>query len=215
MAWDDGLDYCSAAAMRRDSERKAREAEAARLEMQREMGPAIRRAEAGDVAAMGRVIELLAKAHRFTIDTRTEMPKGAAAFANWSTRTVTIPPVTDEQTFATALHEVGHILAGECPRSEPHRPDPKVTRWHHCIACEREAWRVAMTLVPFSRAMHARLQQSLRTYRRTTPASAAEIARLDQLAGTVTWAMAYSKRRRWQDRLGAVERWQRELGRTQ
>ena len=62
------------------------------------------------------------------------------------------------------------------PRERGTAPaDPSERRWHHCAFCETEGWRIAMTLAPFSREMHARLRQSLTWYRQRTPASAATL----------------------------------------
>jgi hypothetical protein len=57
------------------------------------------------------------------------MPKGAAAFADWRSRRIVIPAVVDDEKLAIALHEIGHVLQGECPNCEPHRRDPKVREW--------------------------------------------------------------------------------------
>jgi hypothetical protein len=166
--------------------------------------------EAVNIAAMRKTVGLLAKKHRFTVEVRTTMPSGASAYADSRRRNIVVPPITDEDTFAVCLHEAGHILAGECPRREPHRPDPTVTRWHHCLECEVSAWQHAMQLIPFSRAMHERLAESLQSYRRSTPGSAAAVERLDRLAGSVSWAEDVSRRRREREREAFAAHWRKK-----
>jgi hypothetical protein len=195
---------------RRKAERERQQA-ARRTAIRPRLEAALRAAEAGSVDGMRQVIALIGEPDRITVDVRQQMPEGASAFAIWQTRTIVIPPIVDGETFAVALHEAGHVLAGDCTGREPHRPDRSVTRWHHCIACEVNAWAEALKLAPFSRAMFERLQQSLRTYRRTTPAAAAEIARLDRVAGTVNWALEREKRRRFAEMEARLARARRGL----
>ena len=59
--------------------------------------------------------------------------------AAWSrARKIHVRPIVDAETFAVALHEIGHILAGECSRREPHRPVIE-DGCYLCIACETSA----------------------------------------------------------------------------
>ena len=183
---------------RRRAERRA----AAMAQLEPLVGPA----ESGSVEAMREVVRLLTEGHGIAVEIREHMPSGVSAYANWGTRTITIPPIVDAGTFAVALHECGHVLASQCPGREPHRPDPSVRRWHHCIRCEVDAWLQAMRLVPFSRAMFDRLRSSLGSYRRSTPAAQAEIERLDRVSGTVTWAMERQKRRRFAEMKAQLDR---------
>jgi hypothetical protein len=160
--------------------------------------------EVGNVAAMRKAVDLLAKKHRFTVEVQhatTDSDASSYAYAQWHLRTIVIPPIKDSESFSVALHEIGHIVVGECPRSEPHRPDPTSTRWHACLACESDATEVAMRLVPFSADMHAKLSRCLKTYRRSTPGPESEKERLDRIAGTVFYAEEKQKRQRWQLRL--------------
>jgi hypothetical protein len=158
-----------------------------------------------------RLIEALAQRQKITIEWRERMPVGAAAFANWRKRLIVIPPIgvnhDIDVDLAIALHEMGHIRAGACTNREPHRRDPQVRDWWHCIACETAAWREGMTLYPFTREMFARLQQSLRTYRSKTPAPTEAIAALDRLKGNLTWHEDKQRRRTWQMRLDLVKQW--------
>jgi hypothetical protein len=200
--------YDSAEPMRRELERRKQAEAARRAESEAGLALAIPHAERGSVAAMRKVMEPLAVRHGFTIETRTTMPAGAAAFAQCDRRNIVIPPIVDAETFAIALHEAGHVLAERCTRRAPHQPDPTVTRWHHCLACETNAWTVAMRLVPFTKEMHDRLRSALKTYRRSTPGPASEKQRLDRIAGTVFYAEEKQKRLKWQmllDRQAAVK----------
>jgi hypothetical protein len=178
---------------RQKAARERREAER-RAGIDAQLGPALRSAERGRVDAMREAIRLLAERDGITVEVRTEMPSGAAAYASWRGRSITIPPIENATTFAIALHELGHLRAGECTGREPHRPDPSVTRWHHCIKCELDAWAEALKLVQFSREMFTELQRGLRSYRRMTPAAHAEVDKLDRMTGTVTYAEARQKR---------------------
>jgi hypothetical protein len=197
--------YAGTERLRRQlEEEKRQKAEQERQKAERraaidtQLGPAVREAEAGVPGALVRVCELIEAKHGIRVECRTDIPGDAYAYADWSRRTIVLPPGDDDENCAVRLHEDGHIIAGQCTGREPHRPDPSVTRWHHCIACETEAWRIAMTLVPFSREMHARLRRSLQSYRRKTPASPEALKQLDQVAGTVAWATERHKRKRWQ-----------------
>jgi hypothetical protein len=157
--------------------------------------------EVGNVAAMRKAVDLLAKKHRFTVEVQhatTDSDASSYAYAQWHLRKIVIPPIEDSESFSVALHEIGHIVVGECPRSEPHRPDPTVTRWHACLACESDATEVAMRLVPFSPEMHAKLSRCLKTYRRSTPGPESEKERLDRIAGTVFYAEQKQARLKWQ-----------------
>ena len=200
----------------RERKRQAREAEekaaaeAGRLRaVDLRLETVTRAVETGSIVAMRKMIEFLAEKYRFTVETRTRMPAGAAAYANWRTRKIVVPPITDEETFAVNLHEIGHILQGQCPNREPHRVDPSVREWWHCLECESDAWRRALRLAPFSKEMFARLQSSLRHYRRTTPGSAEAKQRLDQVAGTVMWATEKQRWDRWKWMTQRMERLRR------
>jgi hypothetical protein len=170
------------------------------------------RIERGDVAAMREFIQALTTRHGITIETRTVMPAGASAYANIPARRIVVPPLDGPEAFAIYLHETGHVLAEPC-RGGDHQPDRSVTRWHHCVKCESEAWRIALELAPFSRQMFARLQWSLQTYRRKTPAPARALQAADQLTGSLTWAQSVQRRRKHQWRLEALAGWKSDLAR--
>jgi hypothetical protein len=138
-----------------------------------------------------------------------DMPPGASAYADWRTRTITCPPVCDAESFAVALHECGHLIAGVC-RGEGHYRDPAVRAWHHCLACERLAWSHAIRLsrpIPWSRVMQARLRRSLEIYRRQTPAwprvkaEAARLtlerSRLEEMQARLTRLTTMAERQQW------------------
>jgi hypothetical protein len=153
------------AAAEQNAREKARDAAAKGALAELKLQTALPHAEQGNVLAMRLVVKLLAEKYGKRIEVRAVMPKGAAAYANWATGTAVIPPIVDAATFAQAIHEIAHLIAGPCSRREPHRPDPSVTRWHHCVACERRAWEIGLSLVEFSRGMFKELQRGLRSYR--------------------------------------------------
>ncbi len=123
-------------------------------------------------------------------------PPGVAAFADWQRRHITVPPVVDEESYATSLHETGHILSGACTGEAPHYRDPQVQDWHCCVACEVAAWRVAMRLArpAWTRVMHARLTRSLVRYRRKTPAWKEALHDLDATASTLAYCVEKQRR---------------------
>ena len=212
MSFGNGIDLAQHARwMRQQQEAREREKAARASEIGRLVYAAIPEIQRGSVAAMKQVAALLCERHNVKVDERTTMPSGASAYAIWGSRTIVVPPIVDEKTFAVRLHELGHVLQGECPGREPHRPDPNERRWHHCIACESDAWRCATALVPFSREMHETLRNSLQTYRRMTPASASALQTLDQIAGTVAYMEERLKWIKMREREWRMERAKREL----
>jgi len=170
-----------------------------------ELAAARRAAELGSVDAMRRICESIERTHRITNETRSVMPLGVAAFAEWRQRHIVTPPITSETAFAIRLHEVGHILAGECTNREPHRRNPEVMDWSHCVECERAAWAQALKLVPFSRAMFERLKASLTTYHRRTPAAVGVVAAVRRLSSDTTYAEMVNKRLAQQVRCDQIE----------
>ncbi|PYQ85898.1 MAG: hypothetical protein DMG02_26845 [Acidobacteria bacterium] len=137
-------------------------------------------------------IDVLSRRHRFTVSW-IQQP-AARASANWRTRTIRIAPIVDHITFAIALHETGHLLAGECPEVEPHRRDLGVPNFWNCMACEVAAWRKAWQVSPvLTRDMHRILSAALRTYR-STPASAVTVRALDRLASPTGYVETCAER---------------------
>jgi uncharacterized protein len=194
MSFEYGWDYDRAYYIRRQQEDETRQkaeadakTEASRALRARVLAPKIAalgaRIEAGNVSAMRECLLLLAMLHGVKVTIRESMPAGAAAYALWSTREIVVPPIKSATEFAYATHEMGHILAGRCTEREPHRRDPTVREWWHCVCCESNAWEQALRLVPFSPEMKAAMRRGLRSIRRSTPASAAEIERLDRMVG--------------------------------
>lgn len=155
--------------------------------------------------------EIIEKRHGITVEFRTVMPAGAAAFANWQSRTVVVPPTEDEQTAALRFHEDFHIIVGECPGTEPHRRDLRVQQWWHCLSCESAAWAAALKAVPFTRAMFARLQESLAINRGMTPGSAAAVAALDNVASSDNYARLRQQRLEDGYRRELVAQWQQDV----
>jgi hypothetical protein len=150
---------------------------------------------ADPVPGYQKLVAVLCRRHHITIETRDTMPPGVAAFSVWRSRTIVIPPISTASAFAVALHEIAHVLAGACPLTEPHRRNPAVTNWHHCLECERQAWEGARRLVWFLPVMFKRLQQSLNVYRRTTPASpAVRMAAAHAVDFTAAYAIPMQRR---------------------
>ena len=116
--------------------------------------------ERGDIDAMRKVATIVQAKYGFHVVERTVMPAGAAAFFNWDTRTATVPPITDAESFAVRLHEFGHGIAGKCPQREPHRRDLRVTAWWNCVPCENAGWFCAGNEVPFTLPMFRRTLSS-------------------------------------------------------
>ena len=196
--------------VREARERQARERERA-ARVRNNLATLMPLINGGSVDAMRRYCELLEAEHGITAEFCMEFPAGASAYAVWNKRHIVVPHTVDAITFAIRLHEDGHILAGPCPQREPHRPDPKERRWHHCIACEVDAWEKAMSIAPFSREMHTKLRRSLETYRRTTPAATSQVGRLDRLVSDGAYADSRLKWLARRDREARLERAQREL----
>jgi hypothetical protein len=141
------------------------------------------------------LVTALCRRHRVTIEW-TEghaAPGEAVAFANWRNRTITTPRIVTIEDGAVALHEVGHVLQGACPRTEPHRRDPTVARWWHCVACEEDAWVRALRLVPFTPAMQRVLAESLRRYQ-GTPASRDAKQRAQRAINGIAWRESLQRR---------------------
>lgn len=130
---------------------------------------------AGNCDAMTAFVEAVAKRHGFTCiwqQAKLFEGTGSAAWADWGARTIRVPIIAGAEDFAVALHEAGHIVAGACTRQPPHFAQPEEKRWHKCLECEAEAWRIALEqLSPTSalEAVHARLRRSLEIYTDSTP----------------------------------------------
>src|SRR5437870_5436190 len=124
-------------------------------------------------------LRVLSERHRFRV--RVTLNETDGASSNWRRREIYIAPIIDETGFAIALHEAGHLLAGECPQTDPHRRDRRVVGFWNCVTCETDAWTQALQVSPlFTRAMHASLAKCLRSYRRTTPAPISAVRVLDR-----------------------------------
>ena len=118
-------------------------------------------------------IERLLRELEITVEWRhpSQMPSGAAAFAEVRRRHVVIPPIVSETEFAIALHECGHVMAEDC-RGGLHRRNRAVQNYWHCIRCAKKpatpvrtpdevlAWTIAGILVRplrWTTVMHQRL----------------------------------------------------------
>jgi hypothetical protein len=149
----------------RAEEQAKRQAHAARVARQAALmaeldAETIELVKAGSVRGMEWHVEALLRAHR--------------AHATWSdhecyatvnTRRVTIPRPRSEAEYADALHEIAHLLNGDCPRTFPHETTTR-GRQYLCQMCECLAWDRAQRLAPvWTVGMHRELQRCLSTYR--------------------------------------------------
>ena len=141
---------------------------------------------------------LLGRKHKFTICWQRD--SGGKAY--WGRGYIETPqidvagdPTVGEERAALGYHEAAHMIVGGCPDDGVvHRRDQTVTDAWHCIACEVAATQTALSLAPFTRPMFDRLARGLESYRRGTPAAPAQIAKLDALKGTISYA---EHRQRW------------------
>ena len=138
---------------------------------------------------MRETIARLCEQYHLTHAVVATMPPGASAYACWATSTFYTLPIENEKQCARAVHEIAHLIAGACSGREPHRP-VRIGDAIRCVACENDAADIALQIVPLTRTMFAEIQRGLWHYRQTTPAAAAELARLDRLASLETWAAA-------------------------
>jgi hypothetical protein len=161
--------------------RQADEAATAERRQLAEMTAGIAR---GDVAAMDRHIEWIARRH----DIRRFVQPGIFS-ANKPYRYVVGPAIRTITDYSAWLHELSHVIAEPC-RGGLHDPHyVENNRYVNCIRCEDLAWRGALelTLVPFTPAMFEHLRRSVRSYRHT-PAPAAAIRDLEATSGSVRFA---------------------------
>jgi hypothetical protein len=147
----------------RAEEQAKRQAHAARVARQAALmaelaAETIELVKAGSVRGMEWHVEALLREHRVRVTWSAH-----ECYATVNTRSVTIPRVRSESDYADCLHELSHVLNGDCPRTFPHQ----ITRgrYHLCQMCECLAWDRAQRLAPvWTVGMHRRLQRCLSTY---------------------------------------------------
>jgi len=136
-----------------------------------------------------RVHERLAE-FGFTADFRhPNKIRGAAAWAEIKRGRIVAPCLDSEVEIAIAFHEIGHLLAEPCSGGDHYR-DPAQKDWWCCLRCEICAWSFAVPLcapLPWSQTMHARLTQSLRHYKSSTPGHQEAVRLLDRLASPLRY----------------------------
>jgi hypothetical protein len=204
--WGDQFAYDSAAVIKREHEHNQRERvkELARIRTEEDECFRLIRSQNEHERLEGyrQHLPLLGRKHQIEI----QYHDSSVGSANFGRRRIRTPHIDSEANAATGYHEVGHILAGDCPNDGTvHRRDPHVTDWWNCVACEVAATRTALTLAPFTRPMFDRLARGLRSYR-GTPAPMSELHKLDQLAGTISFFEHALRWRKWWDRLERHER---------
>jgi hypothetical protein len=109
---------------------------------------------------------------------------GTNAYAWYTSKRVETQPILSPESYAIALHELGHI-AHACEKS--HRrvpvPDDPLNKTV-CVRCELNAWRFAMArALDWTRRMHDEMSVALPTYRKY--ATAGERADVDSFTSAV------------------------------
>jgi hypothetical protein len=97
--------------------------------------------------------------------------RGASRALAWRHEIYAPWPAETEADVAEVAHELAHTLQPRCTRRDPHYRDPDIFGSTACVACEAEAWAIAVALLRplrWTRGMHARLVWGLDSYRRTT-----------------------------------------------
>jgi hypothetical protein len=126
-------------------------------------------------------------------------------------RFIAIPPPIDDESIAVGLHELAHAQNGPCPQTPPHQ-EIRSTDSSSCLACENRATARAETLIPFSRAMFARLRRALSTYR-DTPAPISAQREADRIMSTTRACQETQKQLKREMRLEWLARTKKEIER--
>lgn len=138
-----------------------------------------------DVPRFRAHIDTVLRTHRITATYQAGVEAGYA----WPTlHRVELPPIVDASTYATALHEIAHVIS-PCPGRATH---PRVSGTG-CPRCEVAAWEWAIAIaVTWTATMHADSAAALRTYR---PAATGEdAAAIDQFVGPHGYRLARLRR---------------------
>jgi hypothetical protein len=148
----------------RAEEQAKRQAHAARVARQAALmaelaAETIELVKAGSVRGMERHVEALLHEHRVRVTWSAH-----ACYAILETRRVIIPRIRSEADYAGAVHEIAHVLNGDCPRTFPHKTTLRGTQLR-CQMCEVHAWARAQRLAPvWTVGMHRELQRCLPSY---------------------------------------------------
>ncbi len=138
---------------------------------------------------------------------------GDYAYSIASLRQICGPPVEDDKTYATNVHEICHCIEGECQGTWPHERGES-----GCLECEKNVWQRSWSIITArglgSVAVFDRLQYALGTYRRSPivpqPRPAAQAA--DRLMNFVhTYAQPLQTRVEIEWRRDLVRAWQQEV----
>jgi len=110
----------------------------------------------------------LCRKHSITVTFDNDLMRGKAFRLR---RAMSVPPIRSRWTYATALHELGHLMM---PCEASHR---RVTRHGHtaCGECEVQAWQWAKanSVVGWSAEMQSNLEDALPSYLRHAQGDAA------------------------------------------
>ena len=128
-------------------------------------------------------VETLCRTHGITLCAAVQSIRRGYAWPN--AKRIEVPPVCSPWTYATALHEIGHVLH---PCQSSHRPVPSKDRPKKtlCVRCELTVWSYAaqIALIWTAHDCHENLRNALGTYRQyATAAEAIEIDHLSSPAG--------------------------------
>jgi hypothetical protein len=101
----------------------------------------------------------------------TRLPwTGRYAFSVPSLRQVCAPPVTDDVSYRQNVHEICHVINGDCPRRWPHECVGDGATFS-CLACDAGAcaleWRLVSARGHASRAYFERMRLGLGSYRQS------------------------------------------------
>ncbi len=185
-------------------------------ELRATLAPLLPAIEDSDPAAMSEYVQALARRYGVTViwqNAERIVGLGATAFAEWHKRTVRVPLIDRQNLdrFGSALHEIGHIVAGDCTRQPPHFVDPAEKNWHVCLECEVQAWRIALEeLAPVCalNLVHDRLRTSLATYTGRAPGTLEAFKKIQSLSGDLALRQTQHKRRLGLDYYAAkVQEW--------
>jgi hypothetical protein len=116
---------------------------------------------------------------------------GAGAVAHIDQRKTAIPFAFGDRTYASGVHEQGHMLAEPCAGPLHHHDQGKVA----CLRCEEQAWRIGISLaLDWTETMHAFMGDCLSTYTRGTRGPTAAFEGIRRLTSRLTFHQERQRR---------------------